>query len=68
MKIITKHRKFLQYQQKYYSTIFHNKIVAHKSVGILDFLQLSIHCTLLKWLYLETKVCNSLELEVIIRS
>lgn len=34
-------------------------------MGILDFLQLSTHCTLYKWLYLETNVCKSLELEVI---
>ncbi|KAL0627335.1 putative uncharacterized protein C8orf44 [Plecturocebus cupreus] len=45
--------------EKYYSTIFHNKTVVHKSTRLLDFLELSIHCTLFKWLYLKTKESKS---------
>lgn len=63
LKNITENGKVLQYQQKYYSAIFHNKTGAHKSTGILDFLQLStLHPV---WLSPEPTVCKSLESEVI---
>ena len=46
-------------KHRYDRTIFRHKTVAPIQ-RLLDFLELSTHCPLFKWLYLKTKVCNSL--------